>query len=65
MSEIAELKEEIAQLRTNLTLANERISQLTNTLELKVDKADIISQINISPEGVSIDAKQVNIINAK
>ncbi|MDN7144435.1 hypothetical protein QS460_00695 [Liquorilactobacillus mali] len=38
MSEIAELKEEIAELRTGLVLANDRIQQLTNALELKADK---------------------------
>lgn len=61
MSEITELKEEIAELRTDLTLANDRISQLTNALALKADRADIINQINISSKGVSIDGKKIHI----
>lgn len=61
MSEIAELKEEIAELRTGLVLANGRITKLTNALALKADRADIINQININPEGVLIDGKKIHV----
>lgn len=59
--DIAKLKTEVEQLRTDLAVTNNSIAQLFNVLELKADKADIISQINISPEGVLIDGKKIHV----
>ncbi|MFT9003787.1 MAG: hypothetical protein ABF991_03665 [Liquorilactobacillus hordei] len=59
--DIAKLKAKVEQLKTDLAVANLRISKLINAIELKVDKADIINQINISPEGVLIDGKKIHV----
>ncbi|WP_076799855.1 gp58-like family protein [Latilactobacillus curvatus] len=38
-----------------------QITQLTNDINLRVQKGDVVNQINISPEGILIDGKKVHI----
>ncbi|KRN34438.1 hypothetical protein [Lactiplantibacillus plantarum] len=59
--DITKLKAEVEKLKKDLVIANGNITQLISALKLKVDKADIISQINISPEGILIDGKKIHI----
>ncbi|WP_368293549.1 gp58-like family protein [Latilactobacillus sakei] len=38
-----------------------QITQLTNDINLRVQKGDVVNQINISPEGILIDGQKVHI----
>lgn len=49
---VYELKNEIQMLRAEL-------AQLKGTVNLKVDKTDIVNQINVSQEGIRINADKI------
>lgn len=51
---VYELKNEIQMLRAEL-------AQLKGTVNLKVDKTDIVNQINVSQEGIRINADKIEI----
>lgn len=49
----------IYEANTNIT--SSQITQLSDNINLKVDKNGVIAQINVSSEGILIDGKQVHI----
>lgn len=46
---------------TDSGISASQITQLTNDINLRVQKGDVVNQINISPEGILIDGKKVHI----
>ena len=59
--EISKLKAEIEQLKMDLATTNSTVAKLLSSLEQKVDKSDVINQINISMESILIDGKKIHI----
>lgn len=51
----------INELRHEIHLLNTKVAQLTGELQLKVDKTDIVNQINISQEGIRISGDKIAI----
>lgn len=46
---------------TDSSISASQITQLSNDINLRVEKNKIVNQINISPEGILIDGKKVHI----
>ncbi|WP_241653722.1 gp58-like family protein [Latilactobacillus curvatus] len=46
---------------TDSGISASQITQLANDINLRVQKGDVVNQINISPEGILIDGKKVHI----
>lgn len=56
---VDELNSTMTETVNGLTTAQSQILQNTNNINLKVSKNDVINQINVSTEGVSINANKI------
>lgn len=59
--EVTKLKAEVKKLKKALATTNSTVTKLLSNLEQKVDKNDVINQINISTEEILISGKKIHI----
>lgn len=67
-SEVIQLSDQITQtvnkvetVDGKVTSQQSQITQLSNNISLKVDKDNVIAQINLSPESIRLDAKFIHL----
>lgn len=61
---VSDVESETDDLGTRITSAESSITQNANNINLKVSKDSVISEINASPESITISADKVNIEGA-
>lgn len=60
-SQVTQLANQITSIVTDTNGIKSQITQLKDDINLRVQKGDVINQINISPEGILIDGKKTHI----
>lgn len=53
--------EEIAKLKAEVAKLEGRLHQMAHAINLKVNKQDVINQINISPENIRISGNKITV----
>lgn len=60
-SQITQLADQITSVVGDVSANSSQITQMKADINLRVQKGDVVNQINISPEGILIDGQKVHI----
>lgn len=60
-SQVTQLAGQITSVVGDVSANSSQITQMKADINLRVQKSDVVNQINISPEGILIDGKKVHI----